>query len=102
MKSHKLSARQVDLGQRFSNGLKFTDRVEIKYLGSLVLLNFTCEHIAQQFQQQALASGINIAKAKSKTLTLTPPLTITDSEVDFAISRINQIALNIFDKKDTA
>ena len=102
MKSHKLSARQVDLGQRFSNGLKFTDSVEIKYLGSLVLLNFTCEHIAQQFQQQALASGINIAKAKSKTLTLTPPLTITDSEVDFAISRINQIALNIFDKKDTA
>ncbi|WDD98793.1 aminotransferase class III-fold pyridoxal phosphate-dependent enzyme [Thalassomonas actiniarum] len=102
LQSKKLSARQSTLGQRFSQELMCRDKVEVKHLGSLVLLNFANHKLADSFRQQAVAAGINIARGKENTLTLKAPLTITDREVDTAIATLNQVALNLFENKEIA
>lgn len=89
IETEELLSRAVEAGKRLTDGLGaiFGGRGEIRGLGLLLAVELD-EPSARDFVGRALERGVLVNNATESVLRFTPPLVITDQEIDRALGII--------------
>lgn len=92
IETEKLLSSAVMAGKRLGDGLGaiFGGRCEVRGLGLLLAVELD-EPIARDFVGRALERGVLVNNATESVLRFTPPLVITDQEIDRALEIIAEI-----------
>lgn len=94
IRDERLVERSIELGGRFVSELnrmaaRRPSMVEVRGIGLLIGVEMADRHVAEETMYYALDHGLSFKISSGTVLTLTPPLTISDAEVDLALQALD-------------